>query len=105
MIGGCHEIGANGVLDQFILLMPEIGGPERLNRRPDSIDDGHDVSGAFTLGPLHLVDRGADGATLRVSEYDHQSGVKLLCGEFNAAESMRLDLTNPDCHRTPLLSI
>ena len=41
--------------------------------------------------PQHLLDRGDDGAALRVTHHDHQSGTVALRRELNAADLGRSD--------------
>src|SRR3954453_8579607 len=61
------DVGAHRLLDQGIAIMSQWGGQEALHRRPHPVHDRPEIAGLIFGGTLQLLQRGENGAALRVA--------------------------------------
>jgi hypothetical protein len=85
------NIGAHRGAGQCGKIVLEVRGQQAFNRRPYQIHDGVKIMRLILDRPLQLLQRGCNGAALRVSQYHHQSGAELFGGKLHAADEGRRD--------------
>ena len=91
VIDGRANVGACGFRGERRRIVRHSRAEQRLDRRPDAIDDGAQIGRLVALWLPQLFQRGSHGAALRVSEHDGQPRLEPLGRKLDATHLRRRD--------------
>jgi hypothetical protein len=80
------EVGAHRVSHECLEVVLQRRVEQRCHRRPHAVNDRTKVRRLTLGGALELVERGEDGAALRVAEHDDEPRAELLGGVLDAPD-------------------
>src|SRR5438093_6315763 len=86
MIHRCADVGAGRFLDQRGWILRRRGPKQRLDGRPDAVDNGSQIGRFVYLRLAQLVERSGDRPTLCMPQHDREPGLEALGGELDTAD-------------------
>ena len=82
---GAH-VGAHRLAQEALRVELAVGRQQALHRGPDAVHDRAHVARVRAVGAPQLLQRGDDGAALRVAQHHDQAGAEAVGRELHAAD-------------------